>query len=119
MKYIAALFCTLLVQASAHAQILPGQKLSEWAASYVRNSSGQAELSDKIGTMAFISYVTGVAEALQATGKICLPEHTAAGRLVEVVERYVQANADKWDDDGFKLVSDPLVQTYKCTKKRR
>lgn len=119
MKYISLLFCTLLIQASAHAQILPGQKLSDWAASYVRNSSGQAELSDKVGTMAFISYVTGIAEALHASGKICLLEHTSGGQLVEVVEQYVQANADKWNDDGFKLVSVPLSQTFKCAKKRR
>ena len=119
MKYKALLFCTLLIQASAHAQILPGQKLSDWAASYGRNSSGQAELSDKIGTMAFVSYVTGIAEALHASGKICLPEHTSGGQLVEIVGQYVQANADKWNDDGFQLVSVPLSQTFKCAKKRR
>ena len=119
MKHFAVLFCTLLAASAADASILPGSKVTEWAASYVRNTSGQGELTDKVGTMAFISYVTGIAEALHASGKICLPEHTSPGDLVNVVEHYIQTNADKWSDDGFDLVSVPLSQTFKCTKKRR
>ncbi len=119
MKYSAILFCALLVPAAAHAQILPGPQLTDWAASYVRNASDGAELRDKVGTMAFVSYVIGIAEALKASGKICLPEHTSGGQLADVVEHYVQTNADKWSDDGYKLVSVPLSQTFKCAKKSR
>jgi hypothetical protein len=43
--------------------------------------------------MAYISYVT-VEEALDTSGKICIPEHTKSGQLAALIEEYIQSDGD-------------------------
>lgn len=117
MKYVALVFFSLFAMANASAQILPGPKLSDWAASYVRTMGGGDDVADKASTMAFLSYVTGVADGLQSSGKICIPEHTNGGQLASLVEDYIQRHADKWHDDALSLVSTPLTAAFKCAAK--
>jgi len=119
MKYVVALLAALSIQVSAHAQLIPGEKVSSWAASYVKNTTGEAELGQKAEAMSFITYVIGIAEAYNAAGKICLPEHTNGGQLAEVANNYMRANPDRWSESGFELISTALVDTYKCKKKSK
>jgi hypothetical protein len=120
MKYILALLCAFMVQSSAHAQLFPGKKAAEWAAAYERyyeNEPGTADLNDSVNTMAFIAYVTGIAESFHAAGKICMPEHTSSGQLAAIVAKYIKANPERWHENSWKLVSAPLSQAFRCKKR--
>lgn len=117
MKYIAALLFAVSIHVSAHAQLIPGEKISTWAASYVKNTMGEAELGQKAEAMSFITYVIGIAEAYNAAGRICMPEHTNGGELAEVANNYMRANPDRWHEPGFQLINTALVEAYKCKKK--
>lgn len=119
MKRIIVLLCALSIQVSANAQLIPGQKISSWAASYAKMTSGDAEVGEKAEAMSFIAYVIGIAEANNSAGKICIPEHTNGGQLAEVANNYMRANPDRWDEPAFQLISTALAETYKCKKKQK
>ena len=119
MKTIAALLFALALPVSAHAQIFPGEKISTWAASYVKNTMGEAELGQKAEAMSFIAYVIGIAEAQQAAGKICMPEHTNGGQIAEVANNYLRSNPDRWHEPAFELISGAFADAYKCKKKSK
>ena len=64
------------------------------------------------------SYIIGVSDALQLTGKTCRPSSEAATlQTITIARRYIAAHPEKWGWAPVFIVREALVGAFPCHKR--
>jgi hypothetical protein len=59
-------------------------------------------------------YVTGVHDALEAFGRVCVPQGTAKNQLIDFVVIYLRDHPEKRYLPGADLVADAFEEKFPC-----
>uniref|UniRef100_E6PLG2 Rap1a immunity protein domain-containing protein n=1 Tax=mine drainage metagenome TaxID=410659 RepID=E6PLG2_9ZZZZ len=69
--------------------------------------------------LAYMGYVGGAADALQAVSYVCRPPRTSYGAEDQLVENYLAANPAKWNQPASVSIGTALIKAFPCPSKRQ
>ena len=90
-----------------------GHRLKELSDAEERISRGSPQDGDITPAGALMGYVVGVGEVLDGVAS-CLPKGASVGQITAVVQKYLHAHPEKWNEPAKDIVSQALKQAFPC-----
>lgn len=114
---LIALLAMLLAAAANDALAegaITGHHLVPGAEAFRRGVENRASSDDQSLTFYFIGYIAGATDVLFGDQRFCPPQGTTKGQYAAMVQKYLKAHPEEWNEEAMGIVLAALRQEFPC-----